>query len=563
MGWTEVWETANNWKNTAWTQATTLRYKTIPILDMVESTAQFTYTTVAALVEEVAALPATFKSIVFQLKPRRTALHLARIAAEDYASLIAAYQFKTYLEYSLIYALQGRAALWPALMLLSAAHTVYDFRKRSQIGIRVTMVAIEASGTMTSANPNLEHMGDVCVKNHCSKLSAILGSLSDLIKYTVTDYSISWVKKIPVISPVVGDGLATKHTGDYILTSVLKGMCPDHVRVYLQEYPEWAWALGFTHTLATNSANSYIEQLTGIPQDLYKPIVNLMAVVGLIAVAAHMRLPSPVATSKRTIPDPIRYYKAGLQWGLDVIGNGLKAKIPEMLKNESVVPWGWMFSKVETLWHHPSTQIPKKILLPPMLHGKKSFYLDPVVKPNWESLRSRLVKSIEVIEALRQKYLVNLMTQAPKLSAKIAALLGAPKPVVALFLKLIADEAFMQNLAVFRRLLETMHVNDMPADTLLRQITPLNSELNLIDSPTIEQKEPLMTMPATLLIEGSLPQGSLSPEILLQSESKPKRSPLHQFSLFSDPALGSNKPPVNPNLLLNSQLTPGMVHRPV
>lgn len=484
MGWNDVWKTASDWGQSAWTQAVKFKYtlNSISIPEVVVGTAQFTYNTLIGLTEEVAALPHVLKAAALHPKTRRTFGHLARIGVEDYGALVIAYQIEKTLESSLVAALEGSeadpwlsasTALSMALMLLKTAHAAYAFRKRIQIAIRLATVSIEASGTITSANPQLDKMGEVS-KNE-SKLSSIIGSLSDLVKYTLTDLTINQgVKRIPVVGPVVGHGLATKHTGDYILTSVLKGMAPKHVQAYLQEYPEYAWVLGMTHTVLSYYVNGFIENTTGVPKALYETIINQTAVVALIAVAAHMRLPPPVAESKRQVPDPIRLYKAGLQVGLDIIGYGLKAKVPEMLKNKSVIPWPTVFAVMTTLWYHPSTQTAKIIIFPRMLHGKKAFYRDPVVEPNWESLRTRIITAIQFIEKYKEKLLVATAAKMPKISAKIAGFLGAPPGVVAFVLKLMANDPFMKNLSAFRRRLEAMHIVDMPEGDNLRQVEYLN-----------------------------------------------------------------------------------------
>ncbi|KTD45983.1 hypothetical protein Lrub_2780 [Legionella rubrilucens] len=493
MGWNDVWKTASDWAQSAWTQAVKFKYTlnsmSLPVV--AGETAKFSYNTLIGLTEEVAALPHVLKAALLHPKTRRTFGHLARIGVEDYGALVLAYQIEKSLESVLLAALEGSegqpwlstsTALSLALMLLRTTHTAYAFRKRIQIGIRLATVSIEASGTITSANPQLDKMGEIS-KNE-SKLSGIIGALSDLVKYSLTDFTINQgVKKIPVVGPVVGNGLAAKHTGDFILTSVLKGMAPKHVQAYLQEYPEYAWVLGMTHTILSYYVNDFIENTTGVPRELYETIINQTGLVTLIAVAAHIRLPPPVAESKRQVPDPIRLYKAGLQVGLDIIGYGLKAKIPEMLKNESVIPWGKVFTVGKTVWYHPSTQTAKIIFLPRMLHGKKAFYRDPVVEPNWESLRTRIIAAIQLIEKYSQKLLVAAATKIPKISAKVAGFLGAPPGVVAFVLKLMANEPFMQRLSAFRRRLEAMHIVDLPEQENLRQMEYLH-----LSSPQKEKK---------------------------------------------------------------------------
>ncbi len=263
-----------------------------------------------------------------------------------------------------------------------------------------------------------------------------------------------------------------------------------------------------TNTIFSNYLNCFIENTTGVPKALYETIINQTAVVALIAVAAHMRLPQPVAESKRQVPDPIRLYKAGLQIGLDIIGYGLKAKIPEMLKNKSVIPWATVFAVMRTLWYHPSTQTAKIIIFPRMLHGKKAFYRDPVVEPNWESLRTRIITAIQFIEKYREKLLVATAAKIPRISAKIAGFLGAPPGVVAFVLKLMANDPFMKNLSAFRRRLEAMHIVDMPEVDDLRAVKYLHV-------PQSKEEEKPKEPPRVIEVE------EVSPYELLQSNTTP------------------------------------------
>ncbi|QRN02485.1 hypothetical protein GH742_00555 [Legionella sp. MW5194] len=513
MGWNDVWKTASDWAQSAWTQAVKFKYtlNSMSLPAVAGETATFTYNTLIGLTEEVAALPHVLKAAAVHPKTRRTFGHLARIGIEDGGALILAYQIEKNLESLLLAALEGSegqpwlstsTALSLALMLLRTTHEAYALRKRIQIGIRLATVSIEASGTITSGNPQLDKMGEISKKE--SKLSSIIGALSDQVKYILTDLSIrQGVKRIPIVGPVIGNGLVSKHTGDYVLASVLKGMAPKHVQAYLQEYPEYAWVLGTTHTILSYFANGFIEDTTGVPRALYETIINQTAVVLLIAVAAHMRLPPPVAESKRQVPDPIRLYKSGLQVGLDILGYGLKAKIPEMLKNESVIPWAKVFAVGKTLWYHPSTQTAKIIFLPRMLHGKKAFYRDPVVEPNWESLRTRIITAIQFIEKYSEKLLVATATKIPKISSKVAGLLGAPPGVVAFVLKLMGNKPFMNRLSDFRRRLEAMHIVDLPeADNLM--------QMEYLHLPSPQKKDKTEKPEAVDPREGSTPQ--LQPE---------------------------------------------------
>ncbi|ASQ47375.1 hypothetical protein [Legionella clemsonensis] len=473
MGWWDTWTTAKDtvsgWGKSAWNNAS--------LTGAVNGMANFTYNTISRVLEGVpAALRLT--RAAFSVIPEETKEKLShvakgggRIIIEDaiplavisYFYQILAQQGQDYLEDNPDEAwLSPNTALSMGLWLLWGVHWIYSARKQTQLTVRTTILALEAGGAFKSIRQTPPM--DLCVQKKCTTLRFLKGSFRDLIKYWSTKAAIVFVGYVPV----VGEGLAAAfdvyHNGRYVTTLVLSELCePDQER-YLREYPELALANGIMHYVLSKFVCSMIEYYSGIPAVFYESTVRQFLLISQIGIASQMTLPPAVEDSQRNIPDPIAAYESAIGFVVDTTALGLKKKIPEMLKKQTVpvIPWEKIPAYAQVAWNNPvSENVIKPLLIPRMLRNEKAFINDPVIP--WLPLQERILAAIKNIEDVKAHPLTTAALLSPSITAEIARpIFGTPKAVVELLLNLMKNEEVMLKLGTFRNYIAGLCPGELP-----------------------------------------------------------------------------------------------------
>lgn len=170
-------------------------------------------------------------------------------------------------------------------------------------------------------------------------------------------------------------------------------------------------------------------------------------------------------SSFRSQHSPVATYQALVGFLVDTFILGLRKQIPRLLSEpSSSISWEVIINDIVKAWQHPYAKKMESLFLPRMLMSARGFSQDPVIAPNWEELRTTLIVAIENIEQIRGKFFVRVGVTIGSLDPEVTAralelTFGAPKTVVKLVLKLMANEAFMSQLSSARRKLEGLDLN--------------------------------------------------------------------------------------------------------
>lgn len=474
MGWWDKWntvkDTVSGWGKSAWNNAS--------LSSAVNGVANFSYNTVSRVLEGVPAglklmRAATFSDIPEETKEKISNLAKggARIIVEDaipltvisYFYQVLAQQGENYLEENPDEDwLSANTALSMGLFLMWGAHWIYSTRKQTQIAVRTTVLALEAGGVFNSIRqtPSM----DLCIEKKCTTLRFLKGSFRDIIEYWATKAAIAFIGYVPVVGGKLAAVFDVYHNGRYVTTLVLPELCgPDQER-YLREYPELALANGIMHYVLSKFVCSMIEHYSGIPSVFYESTVRQFLLITQIGIASQMSLPPAVKEPKRNIPDPIAAYESAIGFVVDTTALGLKKKIPEMLKKQTVpvIPWEKIPGYAQFIWSNPvSENVIKRLLVPRMLRSEKAFINDPVIP--WPLLRKRIIAAIKNIEDVKAHPLTKIALLSPSTTAEIARpIFGTPKAVVELLLNLMKNEEVMRRLGVVRNHVGGLHPGEAP-----------------------------------------------------------------------------------------------------
>ncbi len=367
-------------------------------------------------------------------------------------------------------------------------------------GTKSLLLAREELTESRTGNPLTSVKGNpfkkLCEEERCSQLRFLKGSFRDSIAYWATEAAIYFVEYVPLVGRIIAAMLTVPHRGRYVMTLVLPDLCSRHQEQYLTEYSEHALAHGIAHTAMAAASTHFIEAYTGIPKALYKTAMEQLLLIVQTQIASHMRLPPPVKTSVRNIPDPVACYQSFIGFSIDTLILGLKKQIPRLLKERqvSIIPWEDIPAYMKKIWFNPAAEAVKPLLIPRMLQSRKAFINDPVIP--WVTLRSKTIDAIENIEAIRGMLIVKFASRAPGPTSKALWLIfGTPKSVIKLLLKLMGNKQFMEQLGDLRRSLGGMHSGVKPPVPVDKKALALlqasiteteSSSLNLLPhSPTL------------------------------------------------------------------------------
>ncbi|KTD20882.1 Uncharacterised protein [Legionella lansingensis] len=442
------------------------------LADGVNGLFNFSYNTAGRLLEQLPAVPRVARSVV-NPKVRKIAYGIGRIAVEDVLPLVViSYSHQLLQEQGKDYLhdhpneawLSAQTVLQLGLWLLWLANGAYSIRKKTQITVRTTVLALEAGGILNSVKPNPPMT--LCEQEKCTTLRFLKGSFRDLIEYWATKAAISFIGYIPG----VGGGLAAAfniyHDGRYVITLAVPELCSRHQEQYLREYPELALSHGITHYVLSCYINSMIEHYTGIPSVFYGTTMQQFLLIGQIALATQMTLPPPVRESLRNLPDPVAAYNSLVGFIVDTVLLGLKVQIPRLLREQKAPLLSLEDASryAEVIWSNPvSENVLKPVLVPRMLRSRKAFINDPVIP--WPPLQRRTMHALDNINEVKGYMLTKVALLPPSsMTAKVVrSIFGWPKSVVELLLNLMKNEQFMRQLESIRHTLPALQSGEAPS----------------------------------------------------------------------------------------------------
>lgn len=539
------WDKINVFKEKATGLGTSIWQKTT-LPKVVNEVGQFSYRTINHLFEQISVAPKVIYSSVWSPKTRKVTGQLIRIGLEDlaplvlvnYANQLVQMKGKTYLDSDEPW-LSTNTMLQMSLILLETANWLYTIRKRTQLGVRLSIVAIEASRAFSKerVTPPMT----ICLEEKCTTLRFLKGSFRDFIAYWSTEAAISLIGYIPMVGGGMAGMLAVYHRGRYVMTLLLPDLCSRHQEQYLREYTEWCLAHGLGHLALTELTTHFLESVSGIPKQFYKGAVQQFLLITQTSIAAHMPLPSPIKKSNRNLPDPVAIYESAIGFIFDTVVLGLKKQIPILLKQKGPsLPWEKLKQGGIYLWNNPVAQAIKPLVIPRMLRSSQAFINDPVIP--WSDLKETTVEAIVNIECIKNKWLVRIATLSPKKAAKVTWLIfGTPRSVVELLLKMMGNQEIMNKLGDLRRSLGGMHQGDPPPIPESEEALPLRGQEQTLPDPIkkigiLEEDPKLLMLPEEVLspiphmnnpLEYSIhleEEPSLKTNLLISTEKKPIKS---------------------------------------
>lgn len=520
MGFGDAWSTVKEWGNSLWNNAY--------IQKTVVGTFRSSYSVLEHLAEEIGAAPKVLYSAVVDPKTRKVAGHVARIMAEDLPLIIAPSYANTLIQQSGHSYLNNESdvpwlsvdtSIIMALGLLDWSVWVYTNRHQLQMTMRMLVVLLEAGEDLTSNKPKMA----ICSEEPCTDARFLKGVIRGTIKYSTTKQLVKLLGYIPCIGEPLSIVAATYNEGSYILSTIIPEVCDRHQEEYFNEYAELVWALGIGQGLTTSGLAALLEYMTTkylitIPKFYYQDAFSSALLILFFSIAAHMKLPPPVRQSTYGIRDPIVATRRAIGVLFEILVAGSRIVLPRIVNKErlptiSLAQIGKIWKLGEAVWLHRWTDKLRFILLPHSLQTMQYFIDDPVISPNWNGVRNKLVKEIKTFTEKREGWLVFFAGQLPSPSSAAAkAFFGVPEPLTALLLKLMGNEDFMLALGTYCEKLEGLHVGPPP---------PIPVEE---DSPSLRghEKHDIQTFPAKNLESTGDKPHKIAPETVIRHEKATK-----------------------------------------
>lgn len=515
MGFWDAWSSVKEWGSYLWSNAYVKR--------TVTGSFHSSYQVLENLFEEISVAPKVLYSAATDPQTRQVARHLLRTTAEDLAPIVvASYANSLIQSHGSTYLSNEQDPSWlsldttltMSLGLVDWSLWFYIQRRKAQLMMRNLVMLLESPNALTANKPSSSMT--ICTEEACTELRFLKGTIRSLIGFWVTEKIINVLSYIPLIGDKIVILGLTYHRGRYALSLVLPKLCDRHQEEYLNEYAELAFALGVGHALTTEAVTRLIEYVTKIPNVYYKEAIRDALLVMQISVAAHMKLPPPVAKSTLSIRDPVIACRRSVDLGFEIVVAGSKVVLPRLIKKERVptismeqIRQGIKLSG--KIWFHPWIAKVKYLLLPFSLQSMNYFINDAVVTSNWDGLRNTLIDAIKTVEAKRRSWLIYFAGAMPSASSAAAkAFFGVPEPITGLLLKLMANEEFMLGLGAYREYLEGLHVGAPP---------PIPVEE---DSPSLRGHENVQRLPSHKSTESTerKQQCQIPPEMVIQRDQK-------------------------------------------
>ncbi|KTD62274.1 hypothetical protein [Legionella spiritensis] len=479
MGWGESWGAVTDWVSTTWNNAS--------VQKVMQGAGTYCFNTVEYIFKQVGVLPATLKSMAFDPPTREVVKHIVYLAGDyalyaliPYVSDMVEEAARSSFSDDNPALLSVDTALTVGIGALSLATMAFKTRQTLKMGGRAAVIAMEGAkafnNAITSSDkeeskdkeiiPRAEKSGKhpkkdkkktaLCQIEGCTTGKFVKSSARSQLGFWSIEGILWMLGKLPYTERVVFV-FYLLHRGRYVTNMILPELCPAHQHAYLREHPEIPAAFGLTHAGLSALANYLIESNTGIPSKYYGAGIDQIMLMIQMSLAAHMKndLPKPVAASSRLPVDPLMIYLNSLYWTVDTFGVGLKARLPEMLKGKSIVPWGLLATVGNKAWDNSASRLLRSILLPELLQDPDKLASDPVIGSHVVEVRDVVADTINTVDKVRHKYVVRAAQQTPAASAKaLQALFGAPPEATRVFLKLLGNTGFMDSLSQLRRRLQ-------------------------------------------------------------------------------------------------------------
>lgn len=490
MGWWDTWDKVKNWSVRAWRSATADNIK------------QFSYKTALTVLGLPQAALRASSSVIWHPNIRRIGINVGRIAIESSIPIALSYVNNEIQSRGREYLDDEPNDEWlsvdtfiiTSLVLLNSSLWIFQKRQKLATLAHVGILNLEASNAVAHRLPETKICQD------CTTMRFMKGSFRDLLTYWSTELLIEGLRFIPVVGEGVATGLSIYHNGRYVATLLWSPYCGRHLDENLREYPEFALAQGLSHA-GTSWLVSYLVELgTGVPRTYYESTVQQLALVGQVIVAAHSDLPVPVKQSQRLVIDPVGCYEGVVKFSIDVVLSGLKKELPprakvvirpllNMLPQTPTIPWDKVGQVVVIIWSNPVSGVIKFCVLPSILQGQKQFVNDPLVSHNWRGLRDKTVGAIIDMEVVSKKYAIRMVSTVPEATGEaVQVVMGTPKILTEIILRILRNHAFMDFLAQKRRVLEGIHSGPSPRIESNPSATPMRGQLaetSRIIRPTI------------------------------------------------------------------------------
>lgn len=390
----------------------------------------------------------TSKSSYQEIK-RLTMLHfysdlLPLIAIQTMVNLVAFYQEPTNTE-------AEEDSFWLNPILMGGVIAVaYLFKTRTQVqaSVHKPFLNLQTIRYLYAAGPT---ENSVCKINSCTVERYFKGFCRELINYAVIELALQGVASLPYLHSAAFL-LRVYNQGRFLLTLNILHLCERHQQIFLEEYPEWALALGImqelmrlsfaesfkllvsvTHAASNLVLTSEILALTNNTAPYYNIMGEQLAFLVTCCVMAHMIMPQEVEQVSRQFRDPVnaleRISGAGfdraLALGQQTIPPTVKALVKVLMRQPpSSIPWAKIYNSMKNSWNHPIVSPLKWMVIPPLLRDLSILAKDPFIGPFWDEFTPKIRSIIYDIEDFKKNKGIQAAIKYPKVGSVIGKMIA-------------------------------------------------------------------------------------------------------------------------------------------
>lgn len=348
------------------------------------------------------------------------------------------------------------------LLLLSGffvAKSITNIRNTIQHSVHSAVLTLEFNEQLNKLNTN---RFDVCSSDfeQCTVKRYAQGAIRSTITFYMTEALLRQGDNL------ITEALSIYHHGNYIMRTLLPGLCDRHQVEYLKEHSELVLSIGLVHFFVKKMMTTTLEESTGVPAVFYQAFFSEIALF-LVAIAGmSMPLPAAVKESKRTIVDPVLFFQTTMGFLVDTFLAGLKVKFPQMMaQRTSETLWADILGEVIIQGSKLCTQPVKHVILPTMMQSSRQFLSDSVNHSYLERHRENIVFVLNALVSICNHPVVAGLLAIADSSDKareataiaVRVKFNVPPEIVILLVKLVHNKAFMEAVQDFRRTLEALH----------------------------------------------------------------------------------------------------------
>lgn len=321
--------------------------------------------------------------------------------------------------------LQTRILLMQSVLLsMQILQIVLTVRQKSRLVPRVLVTNLTAPGRFLEDAPPTGR--EVCQHPFSEKL---LGAVHGMSGYFATEFLLTLLESVCTQQTIALRALwllRAYNDGDMITLPLLQGCQNDKDRFLLDNAPlVLAQGVVYRYILMDALCGGWIAHGLGLQSSKVQGMLGGLLLNLQTGIAAHMKLPHAPEQRKRwPIAHPFYALRKVSDVGTDILIQGGKKVLPGVLQNdESIIPWGSLYSGWLTVWSEERVHIILGMLIWSGLHRKNAFLDDPVLGKEWESMRSSVLNILTIALSVYDEHqkAIAAAKRLPKPTARIVA----------------------------------------------------------------------------------------------------------------------------------------------